>query len=109
MSGLEPVIFLAKGAEVVLTMNLWTDVGLCNWAAGTIVDFIYADNKQPPDLPIAIIVKFNDYGGPSISDSITGCVPICAITAGCNTLHSIHERQQLPWKLAWAITIHESQ
>ena len=25
MSGLEPVIFLAKGAHVMLTMNLWTD------------------------------------------------------------------------------------
>ncbi len=31
MSGLEPVVFLAKGARVMLTMNLWASVGLCKW------------------------------------------------------------------------------
>ena len=109
MSGLEPVVFLAKGAHVMLTMNLWTDVGLCNGATGTIVDLIYASNQQPPDLPIAIVVKFNDYTGPSLTNRIPGCVPICPITATCKTLDSLHERQQLPLKLAWAITIHKSQ
>lgn len=33
-SGLEPVTFLAKGARVMLTMNLWPNVGLCNGATG---------------------------------------------------------------------------
>lgn len=28
--GLEPVIFMAKGAGVMLTSNLWQQVGLCN-------------------------------------------------------------------------------
>ena len=79
MSGLEPVIFPAKGAHVMLTMNLWTDAGLCNGASGTVLYFIYATNEQPPDLPIAVVVKFNDYRGPSISDDIPGCVPICLI------------------------------
>ena len=109
MSGLEPVVFLAKGAHVMLTMNLWTDVGLCNGATGTIVEFTYASNQQPPDLPIAIIVKFNDYTGPSLTNRIPGCVPICPITATYNTLNGLYERQQLPLKLAWAITIHKSQ
>ena len=109
MSGLEPVIYLAKGAQVMLTINLWTDVGLCNGATGTILDFIYANNQQPPDLPIAVIVKFNDYTGPSISTTIPGCVPICPITVTSDTLDSVNERQQLPLKLAWAITIHKSQ
>ncbi|CAB4037821.1 ATP-dependent DNA helicase pif1, partial [Paramuricea clavata] len=35
MSGLEPVVFLAKGARVMLTMNSWPSVGLCNGATGT--------------------------------------------------------------------------
>ncbi|CAH3037341.1 unnamed protein product, partial [Pocillopora meandrina] len=76
MAGLEPCVFLAKGAQVMLTMNLWTDVGLCNGATGTAIDFIYADNHQPPDLPQAVIVKFDNYKGPSISKSIPSCVPI---------------------------------
>ena len=109
MSGLQPTIFLAKGAHVMLTMNLWIDVGLCNGATGTVEDFIYANNQQPPDLPVAVIVKFNEYRGPSISDSIPRCVPICPITITSQTLDGLHERQQLPLKLAWAITIHKSQ
>ena len=46
MSGLEPVVFLAKGARVMLTMNLWSSVGLCKGATGTVVDFIF-QNDQP--------------------------------------------------------------
>ena len=60
MSGVEPVVFLAKGARVVLTMNLWSSVGLCNGATGTVVDIVYQNNHQPPDLPIAVIVKFEN-------------------------------------------------
>jgi hypothetical protein len=58
MSGLEPVVFLAKGARVMFTMNLWSSVGLCNGATGTFVDIIYQNNHQPPDLPIVVIVEF---------------------------------------------------
>ena len=109
MSGLEPTIYLAKGAKVMLTMNLWASVGLCNGATGVIVDIIYATNHQPPDLPIAVIVKFDDYRGPSFSEELPSCVPICPITTSAQSLEGIHERQQLPLKLAWAITIHKSQ
>lgn len=73
------------------------------------MDFIYATNQQPPDLPIAVIVKFDDYTGPSISTKIQQCVPICPITITSNTLGNVNERQQLPLKLAWAMTIHKSQ
>ena len=45
MGGLEPVIYLSKGAKVMLTMNLWTDVGLCNGAIGTVLDFVYAEGR----------------------------------------------------------------
>ena len=76
MSGLEPTIFLAKGAKVMLTINLWVNVGLCNGATGTVVDIIYEVKHQPPDLPIAVIVHFDDYRGPSISDTLPSCVPI---------------------------------
>jgi hypothetical protein len=109
MSGLEPTIFLAKSAIVMLTMNLWTDVGLCNGATGIVREFIYANNQQPPDLSAAVIVEFDDYRGPSLSKLHPSWVPICPIAINSSTLDGVHERQQLPLKLAWAMTIHKSQ
>ena len=57
MAGLEPVVFLAKGARVMLTMNLWSCVGLCNGETGTVVNINFQNNHQPPDLPIAVIMS----------------------------------------------------
>jgi len=102
MSGLEPVVFLAKSAKVMLTMNLSPDVGLCNGATGMIIDFIYHVNHQSPDLPVAVIVQFDDYRGPSISNTL----PICPVTISLLLPGSgIHERQQLPLRLAYALTL----
>ena len=109
MSGLEPVVFLAKGAKVMLTMNLWPSVGLCNGATGIINDYIYQVEQQPPDLPVAVIVKFDDYSGPSISDTLHSCVPVCPVAVSAQISEGVHERQQLPLRLAYALTIHKSQ
>ena len=49
-------------------MNLCTDAGFCCGVTVIIVDFIYASNMQPPDLPLAGVVKFDDYAGPSLSN-----------------------------------------
>lgn len=108
MCGLEPTLLISKDSHVMLTMNLWPPVGLCNGATGQVVDIIYKSNHQPPDLPIAVVVKFNDYIGPSIS-VIPSLVPIVPVTMSVHSGNSIHERQQLPLKLAWALTIHKSQ
>ena len=109
MSGLEPTIYLAKGAKVMLTMNLWASVGLCNGATGTVVNMIYAINHRPPDLPIAVMVRIDDYRGPSFSELEQSSVPIGPITISSQSVEGIHERQQIPLKLACALTIHKSQ
>ena len=36
-------------------------------------------------------------------------MPICPITVSVQSLDGFHERQQLPLKLAYALTIHKSQ
>lgn len=79
--GLEAVVYLTKGDKVILTMNLWTDVGLCNGSLGTVIDFIYSEGQQPPCLPISVLVQFDkEYKGPSISSRIPNLVPICPVT-----------------------------
>lgn len=88
----------------MLINNLQASVGLCHGARGTVMDIIYHPDLQPPNLPIAVVVKFDSYSGPSLKN-FPSCVPIPPITA---CVDSIHERQ-LPLRLAWAITIHKSQ
>ena len=87
MSGLQSVVFVAKGARVMLTMNLWSSVGLCNGATGTGVDIICQNNHQPPDLPIAVIVEFENYRGPVFFfiENLRLCIPICPITVTSQT------------------------
>ena len=109
MSGLQPVGFLAKGARVMLTMNLWSSVGLCNGATGTVAHIIYQNNHQPPDLPIAVIVEFENYRGPVFNENQPLCIPVYPITVISHTKTGFHERTQLPLRLAWALTIHKSQ
>ncbi len=71
-SGLEAVICLAKSARVMLTSNLWVEVGLVNGAMGTIEAICYR-NGGPPDLLLAVMIKFDHYSGPTLHD---GTVPI---------------------------------
>ena len=69
----------------------------CNGATGYVVDIFYADGCKPAVLPIAVIIKFENYIGPSISD-IPFCVPIPPVTVCVNINNIMHERQQLHCK-----------
>lgn len=92
MCGLVPTLYLARNALVMLTLNLWPEVVLCNGATGKVIDIIYAENDFPPSLPISVIVQFHNYKSPSFVDTLPNIAPICPITI-----------------TAWAITIHKSQ
>ena len=100
--GLEAVVCLAHSARVMLTSNLWVDVGLVNGAMGT----IFYRTGGPPDLPIAVMVRFDSYSGPTFPD---GTVPITPLRRCWSSSGVQCSRLQLPLKLAWAVTIHKSQ
>ena len=70
---LQPVVCLAKSARVMLSSNLWVDMGLVNGAMGTIQAICYKTGQAPPSLPVAVTVLFDHYSGPTLSD---GTVPI---------------------------------
>lgn len=100
--GLQPFVHLAQHARVMLTSNLWVDVGLVNGATGTVQAVCY-QNAGPPALPTAVMVS---YCGPILPN---GTVPIVPIRRSWSSTNVIYSRLQLPLKLSWAITVHKSQ
>ena len=100
--GLEAVVCLAHSARVMLTSNLWVDVGLVNGAMGTVQAICYRTGC----LPIAVMVLFDSYSGPTFPD---GTIPIAPLRRCWSSSGGQCSRLQLPLKLAWAVTIHKSQ
>ncbi len=74
-AGLEPIISFAVGARIMLTVNLWVSAGLVNGAMGTIAQICY-QTGGPPDLPVAVMVKFDSYSRPTWSDGLIPIIPL---------------------------------
>lgn len=113
--GLPDTLLLAKSARVMLIRNVDVMDGLANGSQGTIIDFIYKNNK-----PIVVLVKFDS---PAVGTNArqnskfvlskyeNSATPIEQLEvkfsfAGSNVKVS---RLQFPLKLAWACTIHKVQ
>ena len=77
----------------------------CLGAMGTVAAICYRSGG-PPDLPVAVMVHFDTYSGPTLRD---GTVPITPIRRTWSTSAGQCSLLQLPLKLAWSVTIHKSQ
>lgn len=107
--GLNKNTVLAKDARVILSSNEWKQAGLVNGARGTVVGIVYREGFQPPSLPDFVLVKFDDYLGPSVIDGMDKVVPIYPIKRDWITKKIPSSRTMLPLKPAYASSIHSSQ
>jgi ATP-dependent DNA helicase PIF1 len=110
MMGLESSVFLARGARIMISQNVWVEKGLANGACGIIKHIIYAKNVGPPNLPEAIIVEMDEgYTGPCLEGK-PRCIALNVVSSWCHTYKDGKvERHQIPLRLAFAVTIHKCQ
>ena len=59
--GLHRDVFLARGARVMLTCNLWSEVGLVNGIRGDVVDTMYAQGEKAPAVPEFAALRLEGY------------------------------------------------
>ena len=62
-------VCLTQSARVMLTCNLWVGFGLVNGAMG-IVEAICYRTGGPPNLPLAVMVHFDKYSGPTLHNGV---------------------------------------
>ncbi|XP_052129345.1 uncharacterized protein LOC127750839 [Frankliniella occidentalis] len=104
--GLVNVLYISKNSKVMLRKNLNISRGLVNGAIGIVRHIIYEKNKQPPSLPMCVLVQFESV---VLHDLKIKYVPIVPHLTSWYKNGILCSRYQLPLTLCWACTIHKSQ
>ena len=61
----------------MLTANLWVQAGLVNGAMGAVVAICYDEaGELPPNLPVAVTVRFDSYCVPTLPDGTVPIIPL---------------------------------
>ena len=76
---LQREFILCLGERVMLTCNLWVEVGLVNGALGTVQNIFFSDGYKPPELPMYSTVSFDDYIGLPWDIRYSKIVPIAPV------------------------------
>ncbi|EAQ92034.1 predicted protein [Chaetomium globosum CBS 148.51] len=109
---------LCVGCRVMLTRDLWADVGLVNSAQGTVYNISWKEGVDVlRDRPELIMVAFDHYDGPAFTISNgeplrSGeklVVPILRVRQDFMVGANSCSREQFPPLVSYAITVHKSQ
>ncbi len=103
-------IYLAIGANIVVTANIWKRAGITNGSKGRVVDIIYRNvSSVLPDLPDIIIIELEQYSGPPFFEECHRRNWVPFVAECVYNPRSNSSRVQFPFMLAYAITVHKAQ
>ena len=114
-TSLAPSLQLAVGARTMLIANVDVSDGLCNGVSGIIEGIEF---RNSTNMPSVVYVKFESdrigvkaRSAQFIPPQYSGCVPITPRKEVFKIKGKTYTttRQQMPLKLAWAVTIHKVQ
>ena len=104
-----PEIYVCIGARIMLTTNLWTEIGLVNGTMGQIQNLSWNNGRRIDQLPSLILIKFDKYKGPDFPGCEPGVVPVFPASRQFEFKGAVCTRTQFPLRLGYAITVHKSQ
>jgi len=72
-------IYMCIRAWIMLSSNLWTEIGLVNSSMSTVVDITWQPGQDPTtSLPFAVLIQFDGYSGLVFPGCNAGIVPVFA-------------------------------
>jgi ATP-dependent DNA helicase PIF1 len=102
---------LCVGCRVMLTRNLWGNVGVVNGVKGTVYDISWAEGADVlQDAPEVVMVVFNNYTGPAFAsadgrelrDGARLLVPILRVRQDFTVRTHACYREQFPFLVCYA-------
>jgi ATP-dependent exoDNAse (exonuclease V) alpha subunit len=96
-------------ACIMLTTNLWTEIGLVNGLIGLIQDLLWNNGRRTDQLPSVILIQFDDYSGPDFPGCEPGVIPVFLNTRQFEYKGIICSQTQFLLWLRYAITVYKSQ